>query len=204
MVKIFQCRGMLLIFSEPKSAGRGFLRWMRLLVRRFLAVSVLAPACSLSLGACSDHDDTQSASPGLAAGGAGEEVACTDDARVDEFEEGLAKTGDQGFTVTLESGDPEPPARGDNGWSVTVLDADGKPLSDVELVVTAKMPDHGHMSPTTPEATTTDADGKSSISKLNLFMAGVWFVEVSIMAPGAAEAAKKPLDSVRFAFCVEG
>lgn len=195
---------MQLIFFEPKLAGRGFLGWMRLLARRFSMVSLLALACASLLGACSSHDETQGASPGLAAGGAGEEVSCTGDARVDVFEEGLAKTGDNGFTVMLESGDPEPPARGNNGWSVTVLDADGQPLSDVQLVVTAKMPDHGHMSPTTPEATMTDADGKSSISKLDLFMAGVWFVDVSIMATAGGAETAEPMDSVRFAFCVEG
>lgn len=177
---------------------------MRHGTRHFSILSGLALAGSSLLGACADHDDaTQGASPGLAAAGAaGEEVACTDDARVDRFEEGLTKTGEQGFTVTLESSDPEPPARGDNGWSVTVLDADGEPLSSAQLVVSARMPDHGHMSPTTPEASPTDADGKTSISKLNLFMAGVWFVDVSIMAAGAETA--EPIDSVRFAFCVEG
>jgi hypothetical protein len=173
---------------------------MRRLAQLFWQLSRFALAGSLLLGACSNQDSTQGTAPDTAAGGAGEEVACTDDARVDPFAEGLSKTGENGFTITLDGGDPEPPARGDNGWSVTVLDADGEPVSDARLVVSAKMPDHGHMSPTTPEASATDAEGKSDISKLNLFMAGVWFIDVSITPAGA----DTPLDSVRFAFCVEG
>lgn len=173
---------------------------MRLVAQHFWKVSSVVLAGQLLLAACSTHDDAPGQAPDSAAGGAGEEVACTDDARVDPFSEGLTKKGENGFSITLDGGDPEPPARGDNGWSVTVLDADGQPVSDAQLVVSAKMPDHGHMSPTTPEAGPTDADGKSDISKLDLFMAGVWFIDVSITPAGADE----PTDSVRFAFCVEG
>lgn len=181
---------------------------MRHRVRRFSTVSRLGLAASLLLAACSSSgDDAEPSSPSLAAAGAagaaGEEVSCTDDARVDAFAEGLKKTGAKGFTVSLDAGDPEPPARGDNGWSVTLLDADGQPLSGARLVITAKMPDHGHMSPTTPEASPSDEQGQTSISGLNLFMAGVWVVELGIMAADAADT-DKPLDSVSFAFCVEG
>ena len=173
---------------------------MRQQAAHFWHLSRFAFVGCLLLGACSTHDDSQSNPADFAAGGAGEEVACTDDARVHTFSEGLTETGENGFTITLDSGDPEPPARGDNGWSVTVRDADGEPVTDAQLVVSAKMPDHGHMSPTNPVASPTDADGKSDISQLNLFMAGVWFVDVGITPAGA----DKPMDSVRFAFCVEG
>lgn len=175
---------------------------MRQLAWRFWMMTRLALAGSLLLGACSSqHDETQGASPNLGAAGAtGEEVSCTDDARVEMVAGGLTEKGGAGFTVTFDSGEPEPPARGDNVWSVTVLDPEGRPLTDVLLVVAAHMPDHGHMSPTTPEATPTDTEGHATISGLNLFMAGVWAVDVSITSTDA----EKPLDSVTFTFCVEG
>jgi hypothetical protein len=193
--KASRCR----LFLEPKVAGCDFLRGMRQ-SRRYSTVSRLALAGWLVLGACSsERHETDGSSPNLEAGGAAaEEVSCTDDPRVEIFSEGLKKVGEGGITVTLDGSDPEPPARGENAWHVTVLDADGQPLSSAQLEVVAQMPDHGHMSPTTPEATATDAEGRSTISGLNLFMAGVWVVHLSITV------AEKPIDSVSFALCVEG
>ena len=81
-----------------------------------------------------------------------------------------------------------------------VLGADSEPLKGVGLAIQAHMPDHGHMSPTTPEANPTDAQGRTDISGLDLFMAGVWVVDVSIMAADTGE----PMASVSFTFCVEG
>jgi hypothetical protein len=173
------------------------------LARQVSSISGLALAGSLLLGACSSKDGGgkgSSPDPAAAGAAAGEQVSCTNDVRVETFTEGLSKTGSAGISVTLASGDPEPPARGDNSWNVTVLDGEGKPLRDVQLVVSARMPDHGHMSPTTPEASPTDAQGNSTISGLDLFMAGVWLVDLSIMQADSDGL----LDNVSFAFCVEG
>lgn len=191
------------LFCEPNSLERGFLRGMRQSMRRSATVPRLVLVGCLLLDACSSrsHDDTPNPPSNLAAAGAaGEEISCADDARVDVFASGLSKTAKDGTTVTLDSGEPEPPARGDNVWNVTLADADGQPLTDVQLVVSARMPDHGHMSPTTPQATATDAEGRSTISSLNLFMAGVWVVDVAIIGADA----EKPGASVSFTFCVEG
>src|SRR5262245_6939761 len=111
----------------------------------------------LLIAACSDGepDPTGTSLPGLGEAGAGgsAEVSCTDDTRVEQFESGLSRTGEQGFTITIEQGEPAVPARGDNTWTVTVLDGAGEPLAGAQLVVAARMPDHGHMSPSTPMAT---------------------------------------------------
>ena len=159
----------------------------------------------LLLTGCSGGDQPGKDGPALSpaeggAGGAGAEVSCVQDARVDAFENGLTKTGPAGFTVSLDSSDPAEPAHGDNSWSVTVLNAAGEPLEGAQLAVSAKMPDHGHMSPTTPEATVTDADGHAQVSGLNLFMAGVWQIDLKI----SEDSAKQPADSVSFVFCIEG
>jgi hypothetical protein len=173
---------------------------MRQAARRVSMVSSLVLAGSL-LAACSSHDDAPGSSPNLGVGGAeGEEVACTDDPRVDAFEEGLSKTGPADVTVELVSSDPEPPARGDNVWQLKLSDSSGEPMSAVQLVIAAHMPDHGHMSPSTPEATPTDDEGRTTISGLDLFMPGVWLVEVGL--PQADS--DKPLVLASFTFCVEG
>jgi hypothetical protein len=171
---------------------------MRQQARHILTVSSLA---LLLLGACSSGGDSDPKPAVAGAAGFGsEEVSCLEDARVSDFSRGLTATGPNGFTVTIESGDPEPPARGDNTWNVTVLDAAGEPFQAAELTPSARMPDHGHMSPTTPMASATDEEGHATLSGLNLFMAGVWVIDVKISAADADE----PVDSVSFAFCVEG
>jgi hypothetical protein len=179
------------LFREPNGLGRVFLCSM---------AWRLALALWLVLGGCSDHDPSPTDMEDGAAGAGGEEVSCTDDERVEVFARGLSKSGETGFKVTIDAGDPAPPARGDNTWTVTVLDAAGEPLAGARLAVSALMPDHGHMSPSTPEATVTDAEGRSTISGLNLFMAGVWVVQLQVTEADAEEQA----DSVSFAFCVEG
>lgn len=146
--------------------------------------------------------DAGEPAPSEAGGGGGEsaEVSCTRDPRVAEFANGLTATGAHGLTVTLESSVPASPARGDNGWSVTVRDADGAPLESARLVVSARMPDHGHMSPTTPAAAPTDEAGQTNVSGLDFFMAGVWLIELQITESGAEE----PADRVSFTLCIEG
>ena len=158
----------------------------------------------LVLAGCSSgaDPDTQPATPGLGQAGAASsaQVSCAADPRVDGFSKGLTRTGQNGFSIELDRAEPDPPALGDNTWTVTVLDAAGDPLDSAQLAASARMPDHGHMSPTTPLASGADAAGHSTISGLNLFMAGVWRIELGIREAEAETQA----DSVSFAFCIEG
>ena len=167
------------------------------LVSRWLALALLSGACSGG-----DRLDTKAMTPdGSEAGAAADvQVSCAMDPRVSAVATGLVAMGRTGVSVTLDSGEPEFPAIGDNTWSVTVLGADGEPLAGAALAPSAKMPDHGHMSPTTPMATVTDDQGRATVSGLNLFMAGVWRIELAVTAAGETA----PSDSVSFSFCVEG
>jgi hypothetical protein len=167
------------------------------IVPRWLALAVLSGACSSG-----DPVDTKAMTPDESAAGAAADVkvSCTMDPRVSPVATGLVAMGRKGVSVTLDSGEPNFPAIGDNTWSVTVLSAAGEPLVGAALAPSAKMPDHGHMSPTTPSATLTDDEGRATISGLNLFMAGVWRIELAVTAAGEAA----PSDSVSFSFCVEG
>jgi hypothetical protein len=181
---------------------------MQQLARYVLAVPMalrkLPFAWLLLLGGCSGGGDPSAPTPApplAEAGAAGSaEVSCTNDPRVDAFSKGVSRAGPSGFRIELNSADPGPPAIGDNTWSVTVRDAAGEPVVGAQLTPTARMPDHGHMSPTTPEAEVTDADGRTTITGFNLFMAGVWRIDLQITEAGA----QMPADSVSFAFCIEG
>ena len=165
--------------------------------RRCLALALLSGACSGG-----ERGDTKAMTPDASEAGSAADVkvSCAMDPRVSPVATGLVATGRKGVSVTLDSGEPDFPAIGDNTWSVTVLSAAGEPLVGAALAPSAKMPDHGHMSPTTPSATLTDDEGRATVSGLNLFMAGVWRIELSVTAAGEAT----PSDSVSFAFCVEG
>jgi hypothetical protein len=193
--------GLSAFFVSQKLRGAAFLIMQQ--AQRIFRVWKLALASLLTLAGCSSREQAggEATSPGLAqAGAAGAEVSCAADPRVSAFSKHLAQTGQSGVEVELDSAEPAPPAIGDNTWSVTVLDAAGDPLVGAQLTPSARMPDHGHMSPTTPIASVTDAEGHATISGLNLFMAGVWRIDLEITEAGA----DAPTDSVGFAFCIEG
>jgi hypothetical protein len=153
---------------------------------------------------CSSGEPADAVEPGATdadgAGGESAEVSCAKDPRVEAFSNGLTQTGAHGLTISLDRSEPPRPARGDNGWSVTVRDARGAPLEAAQLTVSARMPDHGHMSPTTPEAAPTDENGQTTVSGLDFFMAGVWLIELQITEANA----EQPTDGVSFELCIEG
>ncbi|HXK20094.1 MAG TPA: prealbumin-like fold domain-containing protein, partial [Polyangiaceae bacterium] len=152
--------------------------------------------------ACRSNGSSEAEPVGSGPTSSGEtaEVSCAADSRVSPFQPGLSATGPHGFTVTIEQSTPMPPAIGDNLWDIVVTGDDGASLAGATLRVVARMPDHGHNSPKTPTASTTDEAGKASISNLDLFMAGVWQIELEITAAGATS----PSDTAVFTFCVEG
>ena len=49
----------------------------------------------------------------------------------------------------------------------------------------------------------TNTNGVSTVSTLNLFMAGVWRVELDVYTPDALDAVT-PSDKVVFFFCIQG
>ena len=84
-------------------------------------------------------------------------------------------------------------------WSLSGVVAKGlKPLDGVTIDVVPFMPDHGHG--TSIDAVVTPADsgaGEYSISRVNLWMPGLWQVTLRTQAGGAT-------DDVVLAFCITG
>ncbi|HCH65487.1 MAG: hypothetical protein CL927_20370 [Deltaproteobacteria bacterium] len=107
-----------------------------------------------------------------------------------------------GATCTLEvlSTTPDPPDRGDNTWSVRLLDSTGTPQSLVSLVGSPFMPAHNHG--TSPP----DFAGRStdqitwSVGPFDLFMPGFWELRVAIEVAESEDSDRQ----VVIPFCVEG
>jgi hypothetical protein len=165
--------------------------------------AIEALSAALLCFACESHDGhSGSTGEGGADSGPSGTVSCVDDERLDSTEPGFEKTGLRTrLWFRLDQTEPAPPSKGDNTFTVSVRDEAGMAFTG-ELSAKAKMPDHGHDSPSVPSVTF-DADSATyTIRPLNLFMAGVWQVTLSA-TDGAAETTA-PLDSVSFYFCVQG
>lgn len=145
----------------------------------------LALSLSFLATACGSDDD-----PG------NQVVDCSDEPRADVYAAGMSKIGENGLEFVLVGSDPTPPDRGDNDWTIQVIEA-ATPASDLILDVVPFMPDHGHGTPKVPEITT-GADGMYDINPVNLWMPGLWEVTVSASDDDGL------LDSVTFAFCLDG
>jgi hypothetical protein len=128
-------------------------------------------------------------------------VSCATDPTVDTYTAGLTKAGANGMAqVQITSADPAPPARGGNTWTIQVLDPAGAPLPS-SVTIDLKMPKHGHG--TTPTKITAGDAGSFTLDPLNLFMPGIWRVQLFVSGKDAIDAGP-PLDTVTFLFCIEG
>ena len=115
---------------------------------------------------------------------------------VDTYVAGLEKPGDM-FTVRLVTSTPVPKDTGLYTWEVQVLDADMAPICDAEVVAEPTMPAHGHG--TFPETTAgvPSDDCGYQFPDMDLFMPGVWQIEVRVTAGGDE-------DTVFYNFDLEG
>lgn len=119
-------------------------------------------------------------------------VACNDRG---EPLDGLTASGD-GMELHVVEFEPAPPVIGDNSWLVE-LSVDDEPLAGVEadIVVSPRMPDHGHGSPVMV-GVAEEMDGVYRLSPVNTFMPGYWEIELSIEAEDVDA-------SVSFGVCIE-
>jgi hypothetical protein len=154
-------------------------------------VTVIALAAAL-LGACGDGgSDAPDADTGPDAG-----IGCKNDPRGEQYSANMAHVGSAGmFKFVLVASDPAPPVKGNNSWTVKLLDPDGQPVTGATLTTTPFMPDHGHGTSAIP-VTTPAADGYT-IAPLYLFMPGLW--QVTIHATSGAVS-----DQAVFNFCIQG
>ncbi len=155
----------------------------------------IATVLLLALAACSNsNDDTTSGS----SGSSGRAGACASDNRKDVYTAGLTKqSASSTLSVKIMDATPAPPTKGTNVMTFQVVDAAGKGVTGATVTVTPFMPDHGHGSAVVP-IVKDDGDGKYTVEKIYLAMAGLWTLTVKVEMPGQAP------QEVSFAFCLDG
>ena len=100
----------------------------------------------------------------------------------DEYLAGMEKvTTDGHFRVALIESTPIPQDLTLYTWTIEVRSADGQPLDGATVVAEPTMPDHGHGTfPITTPGVAADGVGRFTLTDMDLFMAGVWQVELRI------------------------
>lgn len=122
---------------------------------------------------------------------------CESEERDDEYTLGLEKSG-AAVRVQFVDAVPAPPDRGDNTWTLRVLDlATGEAMQDVMLVVDPYMPDHMHSTSIPVQVTPIEEPGVVQLDPVNLFMPGLWQVKLAFILP------EQQSDQVVFSFCVD-
>ena len=81
-------------------------------------------------------------------------------------------------------------------WTVSVQDADGKPVKNAEIAVDGSMPAHGHGMPTQPKVTKNLGDGSYIVEGIKFSMLGDWVMKFTIKADSKT-------DSVSFKVAVK-
>jgi hypothetical protein len=124
---------------------------------------------------------------------------CTVETRADTFSAGMMKNGSQNqITFKLMESKPAPPSRGDNEWSIDIVDATTQqPITGAAVTVTPFMPDHNHG--TQIKAVVTEPTPGHYLAKpVNLWMPGLWQVTIKATPTGGTA------DAAVFAFCISG
>jgi hypothetical protein len=146
-----------------------------------LAIAVTAAACSGGGGGDVGPDA---------------DIGCRFDHRAMTYAAGMKLAGDSGaLSFAIETATPAPPLKGNNSWTVQILDGSGAPVTGATMTAVPFMPDHGHGTQVTPVVT--PAGDAYTVAPLYLFMPGLW--QVTLTATSAAGD-----DSVKFDFCIEG
>jgi YtkA-like protein len=167
------------------------------------AAGIVGLSLGLGLGGCSSSNGasppTDGNSPATDA-----EVTCSKDPRAEVFMENLTHKGDaHQLSFVLTKATIEPPATGNNSWTVKIVDANGQPVKDAKVSLPGGingrpadpwMPDHGHGS---VGAAMSNGDGTYTIAPLYFFMAGIWSTYLSATTGSTT-------DSTTFTFCIGG
>lgn len=149
-------------------------------------LSALAACLALSI-ACGGDDDGMDP----------EDVNCDLETRADDYFAGIQKDGTT-YSVLLMDSMPAPPTRGDNAWTVQVVDGNGTPVDGMSVAVRPFMPDHGHGTPIDAVVTAGATTGEWVLSPVNLWMPGYWEVTLDLDDGGGGA-----VDGVTFKFCID-
>ncbi len=118
----------------------------------------------------------------------------------DEYVAGLEKQSMNGqYTMQLKLSDPIPKYTDEYTWTVVLLDMEGNPVSDAQIVAEPTMPDHKHGTfPKYTSGVAQDEPGEYQLADMDLFMPGVWQIDIVISADNTPE------DQVLYWFELEG
>ena len=157
-------------------------------------MKLLLPLVLIGLVACGGDDDDDDGADGADAG-----INCDFVMEgQDTYAPGLEKIGAGGYTVRLMSATPAPPAKGDNDWTIEVLDDTSTATDGLDIDVKPFMPLHGHGTPIPAEVTAGGAPGTYNLNPVNMFMPGIWEITLDIGDGTTVE------DSVMYKFCIDG
>jgi hypothetical protein len=149
----------------------------------------LAAAVALATAGCSGSNVTEPIDSGPL-------YSCATETRAVPYAPNLTRTSTAGtYTAVLVTADPAPPIKGDNTWTVRILDANQMPVDGLSITPSANMPDHNHP-PSVKASVTPAGNGSYTVMPLYLFMAGFWEVTLTLQPPGGAK------DSVIFPICI--
>jgi hypothetical protein len=150
---------------------------------------IIATSTTLVAAACSSSSDPGATTNKPAS-------ACETDTRKDTYVAGLSKSAGP-LSVRIVDATPAPPTKGTNVMTLQIVHGGGKPVDGATVSVTPFMPDHGHGSAVVPVVTPM-GDGKYSVSKIYLAMAGLWKLTITVTPAGGS-----PSDTA-FSFCLDG
>jgi hypothetical protein len=161
----------------------------------FLWVALLCVACGADHERDDDNHQTADAGVGVD-DGAG--VDAGSGLSADVYVAGMEQVGADGvFRVALIDSSPIPQDLTLYTWLIEVRDADGNPVEGAAVVAEPTMPDHGHGTfPITTPGVAAEGVGRFTLSDMDLFMAGVWRVELRVSAGDLT-------DTIRFHFALD-
>lgn len=97
------------------------------------------------------------------------------------------------LSLELRTAPTQPPVRGANLVQLRVASPQGAPRDGLALTVVPWMPAHGHGSPTKPTVTP-QGSGLYEISDVNLPMAGIWELRITLAGEGVEDHATVRLE----------
>jgi hypothetical protein len=128
------------------------------------------------------------------------DTAETSSLPTDEYVAGLDKESVSGlYKIELILSDPIPKYTDVYTWSLRLLDMEDNPVEDALIVAEPTMPDHKHGTyPKFTTATAMETFGQYQLGEMDLFMPGVWQIDIRITVGDGPE------DQVLYWFALEG
>jgi hypothetical protein len=151
-------------------------------------------AVLMGAAACGAESPTSGGSSGSNAAS-----VCASDPRAEAYAVGLeAKATDGAVKIRFVDAMPAPPSKGNNTWTVQVLNGADQPIHGATIELKAFMSDHGHGSSTAPTVTPMGSNGTYALTPVDLFMPGIWEITFNVTPPQGTA------DAVVFTFCIDG